>query len=82
MVALSHTNCVERALCISEPYLKPTTCKLDLRHREEAGAARSPTQAPVHHGDPGGVNERARYKLSGLGPTVSMAGGPRVSDYH
>ena len=46
------------------------------RHR---GAQRTD---PLNNGDAGSVNERVRYKLSGLGLTMTMAGRPRVSDYH
>ena len=82
MVALSRTQIKwsEHLAYLSHIYNQPL-CELELRQMEEAGSARSPTQALIHHRDPDSVNERARYKLSGLGLTM-MAGEPRVRDYH
>lgn len=68
--------------CLSLRIYHQLLCDLGVRPLAEARAARSPTQGPVHHGNPGGVNARARYKLYSVGLSSKMWVWTQTSDYY
>ena len=81
MVTLSHTNYVERALGISEPYLKPTTLWVGASTARGDGSSKvtnAGTCSP--HGPRKCQRTSSVQAVTSL--TVRMARGPRVSDYH